>query len=101
MRWLFRFCVHTYMQQRIRGRRLQAIRRSHLSAYPLCVHCDAQGRVALATQIDHIVALVNGGEDIDSNRQGLCKDCHDNKTRMDLGHRVVQPIGLDGWPIQP
>ena len=87
------------MQERIRGRRLQAIRRSHLSAYPLCVHCEAQGHVALATEVDHIVALVNGGEDIDSNRQGLCKDCHADKTRTDMGHKVRQVIGLDGWPV--
>jgi 5-methylcytosine-specific restriction protein A len=87
------------MQERIRGRRLQAIRRSHLSAYPLCVHCEAQGRTELATEVDHIVALVNGGADMDSNRQGLCKDCHADKTRADLGHKARQAIGFDGWPI--
>ena len=86
------------MQQRIRGRRLQAIRRSHLRAFPLCVHCTALGLITLATEVDHIVALVNGGEDIDSNRQGLCKDCHADKTRTDMGHKARQVIGLDGWP---
>ena len=86
------------MDKRIRGRRLQAIRRSHLAAYPLCVHCEARGIVSLATEVDHILALVNGGADMDSNRQGLCKDCHADKTRADMGHKARQVIGLDGWP---
>lgn len=43
--------------------------------HPLCVECEKEGFVRLATQLDHIVALVNGGRDFDKdhgkNRQGL------------------------------
>lgn len=87
------------MQDRIRGRTLQAIRRRHLRAKPLCVTCEARGLVTLATELDHILALVNGGEDTDSNRQGLCKDCHADKTRTDMGHKPRPRTGLDGWPL--
>lgn len=84
---------------RIRGRRLQAIREHHLRLHPLCVHCMAAGVVREGTQVDHVVALVNGGEDIEQNRQTLCDECHKVKTAHDLGHTVRVATGLDGWPV--
>lgn len=69
---------------RIRGRRLQAIREAHFRQHPLCVHCLAQGRVSAATDLDHVVALINGGGDTEANRQGLCHACHETKTIEDL-----------------
>lgn len=90
------------MASRITGRRLQRIRQRHFDSYPLCVECEKAGRVRLATELDHIVALVNGGLDFDQdsgqNRQGLCFDCHEDKTRSDLGQRVKKRVGADGWP---
>lgn len=74
--------------QRIRGRKLQRIRERYLRAHPLCKRCAEIGIVRPATDVDHIVALVNGGaedEFDDSNRQGLCTDCHQAKTNEDLG----------------
>lgn len=85
--------------ERIRGRKLQEIRQAHFRANPLCVHCAARGRTTVATQLDHIVALVNGGKDERDNRQGLCDRCHDIKTAIDLGRAPAQRIGLDGFPI--
>lgn len=75
------------MTDRIRGRKLQRIRQLHLNAHPLCVRCEAKTppRYTPATQIDHKVALVNGGEDVESNRQGLCDACHVEKTAEDMG----------------
>lgn len=86
--------------ERVRGRALQALRSRLLRAKPLCVMCDAQGRVRAATELDHVVALVNGGTNDESNLQGLCAECHDIKTRTDLGQRVG---GCDasGTPIDP
>ena len=78
---------------------MQAIRKHVLAESPLCVMCKASGRVTLATQVDHIVALVNGGEDNHGNRQALCSECHKAKTRRDLGQRERPLIGLDGWPV--
>jgi 5-methylcytosine-specific restriction protein A len=85
--------------QRIRGRKLQRIRASVLQANPLCVMCEAQSIVALATEVDHTQALVNGGKDTQDNRQGLCKECHAVKTAKDMGHKPRVTIGLDGWPM--
>lgn len=87
---------------RRRGRWLLRFRDRHFAANPLCVMCERKGRVSLATQLDHIVALTNGGQDFDkdpSQAQGLCAECHEDKTRQDLGQRVKKRIGPDGWPI--
>lgn len=90
--------------QRIRGRRLQHIRRAHFRLHPLCEKCDELGIVRLATELDHRVALVNGGLDFDrdegTNRQGLCAEHHAIKTAADLGHK---PTGCDagGLPTDP
>lgn len=72
---------------RIRGRQLQAIRARVLSANPLCVACQAKGISTAATQVDHIAALGLGGSDDandDTNRQGLCDECHAAKTAEDM-----------------
>ena len=88
------------MTERIRGRRLQAVRARVLRAQPLCVACLRMGRIVPATEVDHIVALANGGADTDENRQGLCPDCHEAKTRADMGYA---PRGCDasGLPTDP
>lgn len=89
--------------KRIAGTHLQRIKREHLRLYPLCVACEAKGKVALATQLDHIVSLARGGTDFDvdggTNRQGLCVPCHEDKTAKDLGYRVRPRIGPDGFPV--
>lgn len=88
--------------KRITGSRLQKIRASHFARNPLCVDClrRTPPRIRLATQLDHVVALTNGGTDTEDNRQGLCEECHDEKTRRDLGHKPKPKIGLDGWPVK-
>lgn len=86
------------MAERLRGRRGVEQRKRRLAAERLCRMCRARGAITLAVVPDHIVALVNGGTDDDSNIQCLCQLCHDEKTRTDLGHRAKPNIGLDGWP---
>jgi len=86
------------MAERLRGRAGVEQRRRRLAAEPLCRMCREQGRTTAATVPDHIVALVNGGADDDSNVQCLCDEHHQAKTRADLGHRPLVPIDADGWP---
>lgn len=71
--------------KRMTGRKLQAARASLFTANPLCVECEKQGRVRLASQRDHIVPLSEGGSDTPENTQGLCDDCHEGKS---LGERL-------------
>lgn len=69
--------------KRITGRTLQRLRERLFSAEPLCAECSRQGRVAEATERDHIIPLSEGGEDIESNVQGLCLSCHEAKSKAE------------------
>lgn len=86
---------------RIRGRKLQAIRKNWLNRHPLCVACTSKGYITAATQVDHIIPLFKGGADNHTNRQSLCDECHTLKTRHDLGQRIngcnVHGEPLGGW----
>jgi len=73
---------------RITGRALQTIRRRHFQQQPLCVHCLERGLTTAATQIDHRRPLWDGGQDVESNRQGLCDDCHAEKTADESRRRA-------------
>lgn len=85
---------------RTRGRRWRATRGRILSAEPLCRHCRARGHVTLATEVDHIKPLSQGGTDDESNLQPLCKQCHADKTAADEGWTRAPAIGADGWPTR-
>lgn len=58
-------------------------RETYLAAHPVCVQCEAAGRVVLATVVDHIQPH-QGQTDPKfwdrTNWQALCKPCHDRKT---------------------
>jgi len=79
--------VQADRSERRTGRWLVEFRRRYLSEHPLCARCEAKGRVKLATQLDHRIAMANGGKDFDEdpgNAQGLCEGCHVDKTAEDL-----------------
>jgi 5-methylcytosine-specific restriction enzyme A len=88
--------------ERIRGRALQRIRARHLRLHPLCVTCQQRTPpvVRAATQVDHKVPLYKGGEESEDNRQGLCDDCHRDKTATDMGTHV-RGCDTDGQPLDP
>ena len=75
-------------------------RKRRLRAEPLCRHCAARGYITASTVVDHIVALSRGGTDDDRNVQCLCLECHEQKTRQDLGQVARPRIGADGYPIE-
>jgi len=63
------------------GERAQARMRYRLKSLDasVCWLCRIEFR-ASALQVDHILALADGGVDTESNLQVLCKPCHDNKS---------------------
>lgn len=65
---------------RIRGSKLQRLRKQLFDRFPLCVMCQAVGRVTMATIRDHVVPLAEGGTDDEGNVQALCQSCSDLKT---------------------
>lgn len=51
--------------------------------------CARRGLQRLADQVDHIVAITDGGALLeDGNLQSLCFVCHQRKTAADQGRRV-------------
>jgi hypothetical protein len=76
------------------------LRAVQLSDEPLCRHCKALGIIALATDVDHIVPIAEGGEQLDqSNLQSLCHSCHARKTRAENGGKLITGCALDGAPL--
>ncbi|MCW3837825.1 HNH endonuclease [Sphingomonas canadensis] len=65
---------------RKRGRAGQRDRATVLREEPLCRRCLERGLTAASVEVDHIVPLARGGGDERSNKQGLCKACHDAKS---------------------
>ena len=59
------------------------IRNRYIAAHPVCAHCQEQGRITPATEVDHIIPLEHGGTHDEANLQALCKPCHSAKTARD------------------
>ncbi|MDQ7965651.1 HNH endonuclease signature motif containing protein [Pseudomonas plecoglossicida] len=69
------------------GYRWQQARAGYLRKHPLCVHCQREGRVEPATELDHITPH-RGDKDLfwsRSNWQGLCRMHHSRKTAAEDG----------------
>jgi 5-methylcytosine-specific restriction enzyme A len=62
------------------GERLQRVRARVFAEQPLCVMCEAEGRIGPSEELDHIVPLSQGGTDERSNLQGLCVAHHAEKS---------------------
>lgn len=75
--------------------RWQKTSQGYLARHPLCVHCEAKGRVTQATEVDHIIPIqVDPMRKYDrTNWQGLCHSCHSAKTNRD---RVMYDLGRGG-----
>jgi 5-methylcytosine-specific restriction enzyme A len=86
---------------RLTGRRLQTRRELHRDRNPWCVECLKDGQYVPWTELDHLIALTNGGEDTDENLQGLCSTCHDIKTRRDMGWKTSSACDANGHPVDP
>ena len=55
-----------------------------LSDKPLCTSCEVRGLTEIATQVDHIIPISEGGNPTAmSNLQPLCASCHSRKTRIE------------------
>lgn len=54
-----------------------------------CVACETMITRRRDWQLDHKVALINGGENRESNLQLLCTGCHRKKTRADVAAKAA------------
>ena len=73
---------------RLRGRAgIEQRRRRMVQGQGFCRPCRDGGRLTIATQVDHIVPLSEGGTDTDDNCQTICNACHAAKTASEAGSR--------------
>ena len=71
-------------------KRWRRVRDWYLARNPLCEPCFEQDRTAVATEVDHIVPLAQGGERLDEgNLQAICRSCHAKKTARERGEGGV------------
>lgn len=49
-----------------------------------CQHCKRTVGPRLAAQFDHVIPLILGGQNRESNLQLLCEPCHSAKTALDV-----------------
>ncbi len=53
-----------------------------------CARCRGVFLASLI-DVDHIIPLAKGGEDVAGNVQPLCKRCHRHKTAEDFGYKTL------------
>jgi 5-methylcytosine-specific restriction endonuclease McrA len=66
---------HRYTRQRGAGQRRQRLRIIERDGFR-CVKCGKYVTGGMDTHVDHIVALANGGDEGDANKQTLCAPCN-------------------------
>jgi 5-methylcytosine-specific restriction enzyme A len=79
------------------------LRGAQLRDNPCCKYCEMQGRVTLATVVDHIKAH-KGNEVLfyDSNNlQSLCKQHHDSTKQREEKRGATIGSDKNGYPIDP
>lgn len=84
--------------------RWRKARKTYLSSHPLCVMCQAEGRVTAATVVDHITPH-KGDQELfwnTDNWQSLCAP-HHNSHKQSLEKGGVGRFGCDelGTPRDP
>jgi 5-methylcytosine-specific restriction enzyme A len=82
------------------NRRWAKFRLSFLAANPLCVMCQAEGRVTAATVVDHITPHRGCDETFwrVGNHQALCAHHHNSAKQRTERLGYDPSIGADGWP---
>ncbi len=77
------------------------LREAMLNSEPLCRMCRDIGKTTLASCVDHIIPIRDGGTDARDNLQSLCATCHSGAKASFERTGKVKGCGLDGVPLDP
>ncbi len=72
--------------ERIRGSAHRKIRQRILERDGYA--CRECGRATIDGEVDHIIPLSLGGQESDSNREYICRDCHQAKSEREEKDRI-------------
>jgi 5-methylcytosine-specific restriction protein A len=63
------------------SKKWRSLRNYKIQMNPLCELCEAKGLTESAKEVDHILAIKDGGEMLSyRNLQSLCRSCHASKS---------------------
>lgn len=83
-----------------------------LARHPACYLCSRPFVAGEKIEFDHIVALINGGENREQNLRPVHAKCHRTKTASDVAEKarisakrqkymgIVDPPKMEGRPLQ-
>lgn len=78
-----------------KSRSWRSLRNYKIQLNPLCEICERKGLVEPGKEIDHIVAIRDGGERLGlQNLQTLCRSCHSSKSAKEREARKHKKILL-------
>lgn len=64
------------------------VRKTYLMLHPLCEQCEKEGRLTLAKEVHHKIALRDGGSRLDpDNFMAVCRACHQKFTQEEIAKR--------------
>ena len=89
--------------------RWQKLRQAKLAQSPVCLVCEKRGQTELATTVDHVIPISQGGDPFPdlAELMALCERCHNEKTSgfdRTLGNasgRRFKGCDAGGNPIDP
>lgn len=59
----------------------------------LCQPCLQRGIYQVANEVDHIINMAAGGGDVMSNKQAICRQCHQQKTAKESQAGLTRGVG--------
>lgn len=82
--------IQSHYVERDRSWAFKKARERYLSDNPLCMYCEADGRVTAACILEHRVPLWQGGAMwSEANWAASCKPCADAKTAREARERLA------------
>lgn len=83
--------------------RWRKARESYLKSHPLCVMCEEQNKIVVATVVNHIIPH-KGDQSLfwdKSNWQAVCKLHHDSTIQRQEKQNIIVGCDESGFPLNP